>query len=219
MAFLFRSIQDSPLPEIRDKIIKAEDFWAYRHASEILEESLCKQEDLIREGEAAYVRARERGYEAGLEAARAEQSREMMTSIHQKVAYLNSVERQLSGIVMSAICRIINDFSDKDKVLAVVRLAVAEVRNQKQILLKVNPEVVSQLQDELIRIQELYPMVAHIEVVPQGDLATDSCIVETEIGVVQASITSQLRALHQSLTSIFGRIGSGDEGKEDTELV
>lgn len=218
MAFLSRRNQEIASPESREKIIKAEDFWAYRHASEILEEGLRKQEDLVRAGEAAYVQAQERGYEAGLEAARTEQSRLMMATVHQTVSYLNGVEKQLADVVMGAMRRIITDFSNKEKVMAVVKITLAEVRNQKQITLRVHPEIVSQLQDELIRVQNLYPMVSHIEVLPQPELAMDSCILETEIGIVQASITGQLRALHQSLSSIFGKNLAVDDEDRDADV-
>jgi type III secretion protein L len=203
MAFLLHSTQEIKIPDGADKIIKAEDFWAYRHASEIVDEGLRKQEGLIRAGERAYVEAQERGYEAGLEAARIEQSRLMMTTVHRTVAYLNGVERQIAELVMSALRRLISDFSDKEKLLAVVKIALAEVRNQKQITLKANPELIPQLKNELARMQELYPMVSHIELVGSAELALDACIIETEIGIVEASVTGQLRALHQSLSSVF----------------
>jgi type III secretion protein L len=211
MAFLIRGNQEIALPHADDKIIRSEDFWAYQHACEILEEGMHKHEQLVHAGEDAYRQAQERGYETGLEAARVEHSRFMMATIHQTVSYLNGIEMQLADVVLAGMRRLLSDFSDKQKVMAVVKTILAEVRNQKQIALKVNPEMVSQLQGELQRIQELYPMVSHIEVLAGAELGMDACIVETEIGIVQASITGQLRALHQSLSNVFGTDGNGTE--------
>jgi type III secretion protein L len=141
-----------------------------------------------------------------------------MTTVHQTVSYLHGVERQLADLVLSAMRRILSDFSDKQKVMAVVKTTLAEVRSQKQLALKVNPELVPQLQEELQRIQELYPMVTHIEILPGADLAMDACIVDTEIGIVQASITGQLRALHQSLSSVFGERGVSTEDQHANDV-
>jgi type III secretion protein L len=122
--------------------------------------------------------------------------------------------------VFDAVKQIIGDFGDREKAMAVVRSAMTAVRGQKHIVLKVHPDHTTFLQGELKTLQQAFPMVAHIDIVAQPDVAPDACIVVTDIGTAEASISAQIAALRLSVDRVFGPADRGmmqehDEVTED----
>lgn len=89
--------------------------------------------------------------------------------------------------------------------VAVVKGALAVVRNQKQVTLRVLTP--SQLDDVRASVNELlaaFPGVGFLDLVPDARLGPDACILESEIGVVEASIAGQLGAIEKAFASILG---------------
>ena len=58
-----------------------------------------------------------------------------------------------------------------------------------------------QAQNELLAA---YPGVGYLDVVADPRLAADACILESEIGIVEASIQGQLAALRKGFAKVLG---------------
>jgi len=55
--------------------------------------------------------------------------------------------------------------------------------------------------DELLAA---YPGIGYLDLVPDSRLRGDACIVETEIGIVEASMEGQIAALGRAFAKILG---------------
>jgi type III secretion system HrpE/YscL family protein len=204
MAFLFSSNSAVKRPEEVTKIIKGADFWSYRLASDIVHEAFLRNKSIAHAAELAYVSEQARGYRDGLQQAQIELAEHMMDTVNATVSYLAETESQFAALVYEAVKQVIVDYDDKEKTLAVVKSAVSAMRGQKHITLKVNPEKADFVMSELKTIHEAFPAISHIEVIGQSEVPEDTCIVHTEIGSAEASITTQLDALKSSLQRVFG---------------
>lgn len=204
MALIFPSGSQIERPEENDKVIKGEDFWAYRLASDTVHEAFLRQQRIVHASELAYVTEQNRGYKDGLDKAQADSAQRMMDIVNGTVSYLTRVEQQFATLVFDAVKQVISDYDDKEKTLAVVKAGMTAMRGQKHIVLKVNPENLDLVQAELKMLHQMFPMVTHVEVVAQPDVPQDACIVNTEIGSAEASISAQLKALKASLDCVFG---------------
>jgi type III secretion protein L len=211
MVFIFPNDSQSMTPEHKGKVIRKTDFWAHRLAEDIVHEAFQRHQSIVHAAEKALVEEKERGYKEGREKAEVEKSRQMLDVINKTVSYSIAVEQQISLLVYNAVKQIISDFSDKEKTLSVVKSAMAAMRGQKHITLKVNPENVATLETELKNFQQLFLSVNHIEVSGQANIPIDSCIVSTEIGSAEASISGQLKALRDSISKVFGTQDKMDE--------
>lgn len=204
MAFIIRSGQELSLPDKAVKVIKARDFWAYRQAREAVAEGIQRRDQIVDAALVAFEAEQRRGYAEGKEAARLEQSTNMIGIISQTVDYFAKVEAQMVDLVMDAVRRIVGDFDDRERVLMVVRSALASVRGQRQILVRVNPANVEIIKSHIIALTETYPSIEQIEVVADGQLAEDACVIESDIGQVEASMSGQVEALRASFERVFG---------------
>jgi type III secretion system HrpE/YscL family protein len=214
MAFLFSSNPALKRPEELQKIIKGADFWSYRLASDIVHDAFLRKQSITHAAEVAYVNEQGRGYKDGLQKAQVELAENMMDVVNGTVSYLAGMESQFAGLVYEAVKQVIVDYDEKEKTLAVVKSAISAMRGQKQIILKVNPDKLDFVISQLNTIHEAFPSVSHIEAIAQSDIPEDTCIVHTEIGSAEASITAQLDALKSSLHRIFRSIEKPLPGPE-----
>lgn len=211
MVFILPSKTQFMTPEHTGKVIRKTDFWAYRLAEETVHEAFRRHQSIVHAAEKVFMEEKERGYREGMEKAQLEQSRHHFDVINKTVNYSIAFEQQISLLVYNTVKQIIGDFSDKEKTLSAVKSAMTAMRGQKSITLKINPENIAILENELKVLYQLFPSINHIEITSQSNIPTDTCIVSTDLGSAEASIREQLKALRRSLSKVFGIKDTADE--------
>jgi type III secretion protein L len=216
MALIIRSQESLNRLEVKNKIIKANDIWAYQDAKRIVSEAMQRKDQIIDAAHAVFNAEQKRGYREGRESARLEQTKNMIEIITQTVDYFARVETQMVDLVMDAVRRIINEYDDREKVIKVVRNSLALVRNQKHITIKVHPDKLTAMREQIISLKEIYPSIEQIELIGDSELASDACVIVSDIGQVEASMTGQVNALRSSFEQVFGdrRAASKSESEE-----
>ena len=123
-----------------------------------------------------------------------------MDMVLSQVESIEALESQLVGVVIDAVTKIIGEFDPKDRVLRVVKQALNSVRGSKSITLKVCA------QDEKLLRTNLSSYLlnsdgskGYITLVSDPNLRSGDCILETEQGVVDSSLQSQLKILQKVL--------------------
>lgn len=158
------------------------------------------------EAKAAFAEEKRRGYEAGIAAGKAEILMQKLNLVDESVRYMESIELKVSDIVMKALRKCVAEIGDTELVVQIVKKAMqAVVRNQRQITLKVNPSMVPVVKGRLQEILADFPSLSYIDVVEDTHLDTAACIVETEAGLVEASVEGQLAALEKSIRKNFAK--------------
>jgi type III secretion protein L len=213
--FIIRDYADLSRPEIAGKIIKAKDFWAFKDAERALADALSKQQEIISAAEDAYEAERKRGYAEGNEEARLEQSGNMVEIVSQTVEYFGKVETQMVDLVLDAVRKVVSDFDDRQRVTTVVKNCLDLVRSQKQLALSVHPSQVDYLRSQIGELQKIYPSISHIDVHPDAKLAMDACVVESDIGIVEASLAGQVEMLRDALSVVFEQKTDSEDAPDD----
>ena len=210
MAFLVPRSPLAPLDHLTTsidpaaKVISAADVFALRSAEQIVSDAQDQAAKIIAAAEAAYESERQRGYSDGQEEARLDQAEQMIENISQTVDYFSKVEGKMVDLVMQAIRKIIQDFDDDDRVLIAVKSALSVVRHQKQMTLRVNSQQLDAVKSRVNEILAAYPGVGYLDIIADNRLAPDACIVESEIGTIEASIEGQLEALRAAFLKVLG---------------
>lgn len=221
MAFIIPIDSAVSRVDCSDKVIKAQDFWAHRKSRQAIADAMAQREAILRSAQAAFEAEKKRGYKEGRDAARVEQSAHMIDIISQTVDYFSKVEVQMVDLVMEAVRRIANDFDDRDKVLKVVRNSLSLVRNQKFITVKVHPSQCAVIEESIKGLLDSYPAVEHIDIASDPALMEDACIIESDIGRIEASMTGQIQALRSTFKKVFGassKVGDGDDEEVEQKL-
>lgn len=187
-------------PETR--LLKARDYQALVDARRLLADAQQQARELLAEAGQEYEQQKQRGYEDGMNQARLETAERLIQAAEHSVNYLAHLENKVATLVMTAVRKILGEFDDTELTLRVVHRALQVVRNQPQVTIRVRPDQELALRSRLgERLLAGYSEIGAIEVIADPRLGPGGCILETEIGVVDASIEVQLQALERALKS------------------
>ena len=200
MGTLFRLNTDSLQPAAGTKIVKAAELGQLFEASALLDVARQKAADMERAALEAYEEKKREGYADGLEEGKLEHAEKMMETIISSVEFIEGIESTLVNVVNQSIRKIIGEMEDKERIVAIVRNALSVVRGQQKVTVRVAPA------DEAAVLEAMAGMTAgggnsFMTVIADARLERDSCILESELGVVDASLSTQLKALENAFKS------------------
>ena len=195
---------DAPQISARALVLRSGDRQAWADAQAILEHARQQAETIVDGAKAAFEEERARGYAEGCEAALLDQAEKMIETVGRTVEYFASVENEMVELVMRAVRRVVDGFDDKEKVMTVVRNALAVVRNQKQMTLRLHPDEVDIVRERVNELLAIYPGIGYLDITADGRLGRGACILESEIGMVEASLEGQLQALRNAFERTLG---------------
>ncbi len=204
MGFFVRELAAAGSPDPAARVIAATDYLVWQDSAALIEAARVDAESIRQQARDAYEEERERGYKDGSAAARVEAAERMIENVSRTVDYFEKVEDRVTDLVLQSMRRIVADFDDRQRVVTVVRSALAAVRNQKQVTLRVAPSRVDLVKAATDELLAAFPGIGYLDLVPDSRLRGDACIVETEIGTVEASIEGQIEALGNAFRKILG---------------
>ena len=182
------------------RLVKADEVAAARSAAEALAAAEAEAARIREEAKAAFEAEKKRGYDEGMAQGKTEIAEKKLEMLDESVAWMESVEARMADIVMKALHKCVAEIGDRELVVQVVRKVMsAVIRTQKQVTLKVAPEMGPVVKERLSQILADYPTVEHVDVVEDERLKGPACILETEAGVADASVETQLAAIEKSL--------------------
>ncbi|MEC4720726.1 HrpE/YscL family type III secretion apparatus protein [Noviherbaspirillum sp. CPCC 100848] len=185
-------------------VSKADEVRVLLEQSRILNAARDEAARIVASAQSAYEAECRRGYEDGLAEAKMEQAERMIESVSRTVEFFSRIEGEMVNLVMESVQKIINGFDDTERIVIVVRNAISVVRNQKQITLRLNPGQVETVKKQMHALLADYQGVGQLDVISDPRLSPDSCILESEIGIVEASIEGQLLALKNAFEKVLG---------------
>lgn len=186
-------------------LLKAADYANYLQAAEVLEAAHQRAADIEA---AAHQRAQEmeeKGYAAGLAKGKAALATQMMETVTQSVSLMANAERRLVHTVMKALKKILGEMGDEAVITGIVREVLALARDQGSVVLRLHPRQVETVRSRMNQLTAPYPTLPAPRIVADPRLEVGNCLMETEVGVVDASIETQLQAIEAALHKHFGR--------------
>lgn len=175
-------------------------------AEEVMAAAEAEAAETRRAAQAAYAEEKARGYADGLDAGKAEILMQKLNLVDESVRYMESIEDKVAEIVMKALRKCVAEIDDAALVVQIVKKAMqAVVRNQRQITVKVNPAMVAAVKARVKELLAEFPSLAYIDVAEDPHLGAAACVVETEAGLVEASVEGQIAAIEKSIRSNFAK--------------
>ncbi len=175
--------------EIHDASLEAKDLLedARLQAAQVIEEA-CQTEGEIRKA------AFQQGYSEGLN-----HWNEMLCEARRlRQEYLARNEPELIRLAVAVASKIIRHEvqSDSSAICNTVREVLKSTGREKKLIIRVNPAEEAKVQSQ---IESLANGVHEIVVVGNREVSPGGCVVESEIGVVDAQLETQLAALEKNL--------------------
>ena len=182
------------------RVVKAADVATVRSAAEIVAAAEARAAQIREDAKAAYEEERKKGYDKGIADGKTEIAMQKLDLVDSSVAFMENVEEKMSDIVMKALKSCVIEIGDREMVIQIVRKTMAAViRTQRQVTLKVAPELVETVRARVSELTATFPTIETFDVVEDPRLKGSACVLETEAGVADASVESQLAAIERSL--------------------
>ena len=186
------------------RILRADAYAGLVDADALIAQARAQADAIVAGAQAAFVAEQERGYADGRESALMDQAEKMIETVGRTVDYFTNVENEMIDLVMMAVRKVVDGFDDREKTLIVVRNALAVVRNQKQMTLRLHPDEVETVRARVNDLLAAYPGVGYLDILADGRLEPGSCILESEIGLVEASLEAQIAAVRNAFERMLG---------------
>ncbi|MBO0614414.1 MAG: type secretion system stator protein SctL [Pseudomonadota bacterium] len=186
------------------KVLKAEDYEqlvAYDHMATELQNRHRQREEIV---SVALGRSIKRGLEQGRERANQEAA-EMMTLFTGRVNdTLMVLEGELVELVITAVRKVIYSFDQEERVRNAVQAGLELVRGSHKLMVRVHPNMQAAIAAQLDAIPHRF---TSLEVVGDDQVFADGCILESDLGIVNAGLDQQLQVIEQALRGTFVRPG------------
>ena len=188
------------------RLVKATEMATVRSAEEIIAAAEADAARIREEAKAAFEEEKKRGYEKGLADGKMEITMQKLDLLDSSVAFMEGVEQKMADVVMKALKSFVVEVGDREMVVNIVRKTLgAVIRTQRHVTLKVAPEMVGVVKERIDAFRQDYPTVETFDVIEDSRLKGSACILETEAGVADASVETQLAAIEKSLQRHIAR--------------
>ena len=184
------------------RVIKKQDLEKLIQASEIIDAAQKEAAKIKEQAKIDYQKRFEEGLLQGQEEGKAEYTLKIMETVLSSVDSLEGLERQLVDVVVQSVSKIIGEIPQDERIIRIVRKGLNAVRGEKRVVIRVS------LLDEPYVRNDLKAYIlspdgrsGYIEVIGDPNLRQSDCVIETQLGVVEAGLSSQLRILSKALSS------------------
>ena len=182
------------------RLVKAAEVATVRSAEEIIATAEAEAARIREEAKAAFEEEKKKGYAKGLADGKLEISMQKLDLIDSSVAFMESVEDKMADVVLKALRSCVVEIGDKEMVIQIVRKTMnAVIRTQRQVTLKVAPEMVEVVRARVAELKAAYSTIETFDVVEDPRLKGTACLLETEAGVAEASAETQIAAIEKSI--------------------
>lgn len=181
------------------RVLKKDDHAFLIEGQKILEAARHEAALIKQQAEAEAEAKRQEGFRKGQEEGKAAIAEHIVETMSQSAAYFARVEDVMVDLVIRAVRHVIGEFNEREVAERVVRRALESTRNENQVTVRVPPNQADQLKTRIASIVQTFPKIQFFDIQADGRLPENGCVLETEIGVVDASLETQLKAIEKAL--------------------
>jgi type III secretion protein L len=189
--------------KIAEKIIAQ----AQEKAKEIVAQATADAKALKDSSQAAFDEEKKKGFDAGAENGKKEMAAKLMEITVKNAKRYTDLEKVIVDIVMRAMRRIVGEMNDGDVVSRIVKNSLQTVRNNEKVIIRVHPDQAQTTRSGIAEIQAgSSSSLPIIEIVADGRLGMNSCLIETDVGVIDASLEVQMSAIRKVFEKTFASL-------------
>ncbi|MCO7227009.1 HrpE/YscL family type III secretion apparatus protein [Pleionea sp. CnH1-48] len=185
-----------------NKVIKADHYSEYVESEKIIGKAEEKAKEIELAAQKAYQEAIERGYQEGKEKAAAEFLDQRFLMMSQAIDYFEHLEKQVVEIIISVTKKIFDDYEPDERISQIAQKSLKALGEENTIKIRVCSDEAEGLRKNISHILDRFSNIKFIDVIADEKLRPGSCIVESGLGNIDASIDTQLKTLRTALEKL-----------------
>jgi len=148
---------------------------------------------------------KEQGYKAGYEAGYQEWA-EHLTGFEKKLESLHKeMQQSIIPIALKAAKKMVGRELElsESTIVDIVALNLKAITQHKKIIIYVNKKELDALEKNKARLRELFEHLESLSIRSRDDVEPGGCIIETEIGIINAQAENRWRVLEKAFESLL----------------
>jgi type III secretion protein L len=216
MAALFQFIEKRLSPAPGQLIVKADEAAVFLEAAELLAVAREEEARVVASAEGIYKERHEAGYRDGLMAGKLEYSAKIIETVMSSVEYLENLETVVVKIVGEVTRKLIGEMDHEEVIVRLVRQALRSVRSERRVRIRVSARDEAAVRRDLALLLQQRDGGASgfLDILPDPELPPGSCVLESEMGVIEASLETQLKNMEKTFLRHVGNQGSALRNQE-----
>ena len=185
----------------QDGIIRGEVYSASAKARELLQKAQAEGEEIVRKAQEKSEELRRSGYDTGYQEGLAQVTELLVKARTEHEQFLKNANRELMDLAFKIAEKIIGKQIEIEPqtIISIVKQAMQNVRGSKQLTIRVHPNDAKILKENDEELQEALGRQRMIDIVEDKKVNPGGCIIESEIGTVEAQLQTQLERLKKIL--------------------
>ena len=179
------------------KVLKEAEYAALLDATQVIGVAQSEARRIAQQAEAAAALSERKGYEAGLERAKAEYAGQLVSEALAAERQLRALRRSMAGIVVKAVGQFMAEADPAAQLQAALLRVDSLIRQEPFVTLRVPPSQEAALRTAVAVMRAEAQWSMTIAVQPDSSLAEGACVVQTASGTLEIGIDAQLEAMRK----------------------
>jgi type III secretion protein L len=182
-----------------DPVLEPEDLLAVQQATTLARQCEQRSDEIVQAARARMEQEVDAGFQRGLRDGTARCAARLLEYEQAQQAEWQRREQDTMALVMLVLERLGPALAPGDLIRTLVHQAVSEARQARRLLIKVHPDHVRAIEEELKPLRVQCAWLETLEVMAVPALAADDCVLESPNGFINAGWATQLAAIRQVL--------------------
>jgi type III secretion protein L len=187
------------------KVLKEAEYAALLDASALVEAARREGERIVRQSRNQADETRQRAYQEGLAAARAEQARRVVSEAVATERQLRALRGAMAQIVVKGVAQFVDELDAGALIERALQRVDLLVREESFLSVRVSPGHEATLRDAIARLQGEGSLPAHVTVQADASLPAGGCVLQSASGTLEIGVDAQIEAFRQAIEREAGR--------------
>lgn len=191
-----------PITELnqRRNLLKRSVIEANDEARQIIEKAEKYADELSRQVETEAEHLRESAYQQGKEKALFEMTQMLLDAREIRDKTISETEQDILCLAVKLAEKIIGREIENNKstVVEIVSNALRNAKRQDKLTVRVSQKDYSTVQEKFVELSQS-SRTSYVDIVPDPRVTLGGCIIESEVGTIDARLETQLRVLEKAL--------------------
>lgn len=190
-----------------EKIVPAKEISTLLSAAEVLAATKQEAEDFLKntaiDAEAMKEAAHKEGFQEGLTSL----NKHIVELDHELKTLREEIQKKILPLALTAAKKIIGEELrlHPDRIVDIVLTSLKPVTQHKKITIYVNREDLAQLEQGKSKIKKIFEHLDSLSIQERSDIEPGGCMIETEVGIINAQLENQWRALESAFKAFTNK--------------
>lgn len=201
METIIKTVLDDRVLVNSSPLLRAADAHRVLASEEVIREANERAAATIREAQQQAEQIREQARREGWLSGRNEAARHHIETVLGSLRYMESLQDDFMNLVIQSVGAIVKDLPQKERMYQLAAKALQVFQQQPRITFRCHPQDLETASADLASMKSMLPEGVVIDITASEEVPRSGVFVETPLGVVDASLETQLENLRQALQS------------------